>query len=144
MITIKHNGIEISCTDVDEAVELIKKLTNTTIIIPPGTTPNIPWPQNPITSPTITWDTQFDKIDDYTGINECKPNLPDDVDDTIAKINSVDRNTCPHCGGRLINDPIMLASNPPQYQARCEKCGKVFHSYHMIGEIDLPEVPDGM
>lgn len=53
-------------------------------------------------------------------------------------------NICPHCGGRLISDPIVLTSNPPQYQAHCEKCGKVFHSYHMIGAIDLPEVPDGM
>ena len=91
MIIIKHNGIEISCTDVDEAVELIKKLTNTTTIIQPGITPDIPWPQNPITSPTVTWDKQIDQMNDkLIGINESHNNLPDDVDTTISKINSVD------------------------------------------------------
>lgn len=53
-------------------------------------------------------------------------------------------NICPICGGRLIADNIVLTSNPPQYRATCEKCGKVFYSHHVIGFVDIPEIPDGM
>lgn len=83
MITIKYKGVEATCTTVEEAVELIKKLEKL----------DLNSNYNRYLDLAVQTDTKHKS--NHIGINECHTNLPDDYDNYISKVNSIDNYKLP-------------------------------------------------
>ena len=42
---------------------------------------------------------------------------------------------CKQCGNAMWMAPIVLTSNPPQYQFHCPNCKKIFYSFTCDNEL---------